>query len=321
MDKTMSMQDRPLVVLGEALLDLLVPRPGVPLAEAEALHPRLGGAPANVAVQAARLGAPVELLTAVGDDPFADRLLGELGREGVNHGHVVRRQGHRTGLTFVQVDEDAERHFFPWRDNAADQTLAAREVPAAVVQGASLFHRGTVSLCAPAVREATRAAVARARDAEVPVSLDVNLRFGMFKDRDELIALAQEAVRTADVVKATVEEAHVLCGPVTEQDVIDRWLADGVRLVMLTRGPDGAVLATPNTQVEVPAPAVRVVDATGAGDAFVGAMLAQLRRHGSLDVDATQLETMGRFACECGAAAVTALGATTAMKRAALPPV
>jgi hypothetical protein len=82
-----------LVVLGEVLCGLFAPRPGLPLKEAPHLVPHFGGAPANVAVQAARLGARVELIGAVGDDPMGAAMLVRLAREGVLTGHVLRLPG------------------------------------------------------------------------------------------------------------------------------------------------------------------------------------------------------------------------------------
>lgn len=315
---------RPAVVLGEALCDLLPPAPGVAVQTADTLRPMLGGAPANVAVQLARLGTPAALITAVGTDPLSLRTLHALRAEGVDTAAIIERARGRIGLTLVTVDADGERAFFPWRAGAADQTLTAAEVDTDLVARARCLVRGTVSMRSPAVREATRAAVDAARGAGVPVVLDVNLRRKMFALEEELFALARESVQHADVVKATREEAAALYAAPhdTDEALCRRVLDDGARLVLLTFGAEGALAATRHDCVRVDAPSVEVVDATGAGDAFVGAATAALfqqpRRSAELEaLTAGDLSALLTFANRAGAAACTALGATTAQLRVA----
>lgn len=310
------------VVLGEALIDLFPPAPGVPFAEAATLVPMLGGAPANVAVQVARLGVPVRLVSAVGADPFGARALRLLRVEGVDVRAVCTRADRRTGLTLVELAEDGERRFTPFRERSADLSLAPTDVDARVVRGASLVHTGTVSLRMPTSRAATLSLVAGARRAGALVSLDVNLRWGMFPSRALLLRLARAAVRHADLVKATREEARVLLDlpRASDDELALRLLARGPRLAMITADAEGALLATAGATVHVAAPQAKVVDATGAGDAFVGAVLATLHGLGVDGVglgqlDAARLHAIGRAGCAAGAAAVTALGATTAMPR------
>ena len=323
----------PAVVLGEVLCDLFVPEPGVALSAAPVLVPMLGGAPANVAVQMARLGCPVELVSAIGTDPLGERALLELEREGVGVRHVQRRRERRTGLTLVQVDRDGERHFFPWRERSADLSLSPDELPARLLEETPLLHRGTVSLRSEPAKGATRAAVARARAAGAIISLDVNLRYRMFPSAERLCSLARSAVRDAHVVKATREEAEALfegqggdaregTSMRTDPDtLIDRLHKAGADLVLLTFDADGARLSSRRARVSVPTPRVQVVDATGAGDAFMGAALAELLARG-LGADELArlsegvLEDIGRRACAAGAAAVTRLGATAGMLRA-----
>ncbi len=307
-------------MLGEVLCDLFPPKGGVPFVEAASLVPRLGGAPANVAVQVARRGVRAGLISAVGADPLGARLLAELKREGVEVAHVRRRASHRTGVTLVEVDADGERRFYPLVDRRADLTLEAADVVPAYVRSFAAVHTGTVCLRTASSRAACRALVKTARAARRLVSLDVNLRWAMYATRDELLRRARAALADADVVKATRDEALALLAAsprVSNQGLAERLLAAGPRLVLLTLDARGAVVANRGASVSVPAPAVEVVDATGAGDAFLGVALAQLLERGTppdaLDADA--LREVGRAACAAGSACCTALGATTAMPR------
>jgi fructokinase len=305
-------------VLGEALLDLFVPRPGRTLVDAECFVPSVGGAPANVAVQLARLGVEVSLWTALGNDAFGTRLVAALSGEGVDVRHVEHVVGKKTGLTFVEVDRKGERAFTPRRELSAVDVLDARSLPLDALTAGTVLHHGTVLLRAPRSRATTRAAVRAARRQGAIVSLDVNLRPAMFPSREAMLTLARAAVGHAHVVKATRDEAAALLGEKRDDLLVDALHARGAHLVCLTLDKKGALLASREARVHVSSPRVRMTDATGAGDAFMGTVLAALlARHvdvselASLDRDA--LREIGRRACTAGAHAVTALGATTGM--------
>jgi len=329
---------RRVVVLGEVLCDVFSSGRGVSLADTSTFVPRLGGAPANVAVQLARLGVDVALISAVGRDPIGARLLRALRDERIDTAHVAVLPGRRTGMTLVEVDRDGERRFYPFRENSADLGLAVRDVSAPLVRRASVLHTGTVSLRSASARAATIRAVSIARRAGALVSLDVNLRWGMFPSRAQLLSLARAAADRADLIKATRDEALALLDlPERAKDdaLVDALLARRhARAVFLTLDARGAILATHARRVHVPAPRVRVVDATGAGDAFIGAAIAHflestpaasvgarsrrappdLRRAlDTLDDDA--LYDIGRSACAAGSATVTRVGATSGMPR------
>ncbi|MBL8955885.1 MAG: carbohydrate kinase [Myxococcaceae bacterium] len=311
---------RGVLVLGEVLCDLFPPKSGVPFVKAASLVPRLGGAPANVAVQVARMGVRSGLVSALGTDPLGDRMLAELKGEGVEVGHVQRRASHRTGVTLVEVDGDGERRFYPLVERRSDLSLCEADVVPAYVRSFAVVHTGTVTLRAASSRAAQQRFVSEARAAGRLVSLDVNLRWGMYATRDELLRRARAALKTADVVKATREEALALLGAsarVSNAKLVERLLAAGPRLVFLTLDAAGAVVANGRASLSVPSPKVKVVDATGAGDAFLGVALAKLAelRATPEAVDAGALAELGHAACRAGAACCTALGATTAMPR------
>lgn len=315
------------VVCGEVLCDLFSPRAGVPLADATRLVPRLGGAPANVAVQLSRLGVGVALVTGVGADPFGERVQRALLAEGVDLRAVRTIAGRRTGATLVEVDADGERRFFGFREASADLALTVADVDRPEVRrlcrDADVVHSGTVSLRTDNARDATRFLQEAGRRHGAMISVDVNLRPGMYPDRALMLERADGAVAAADILKATREEAALVLGrrASTRLAVLaDGLLARGPRLVMLTDGDQPMLVASRHHAVERPALAVRVVDATGAGDAFCGAALAALLEAGvdaeSLhDVDEPTLERVIEAGRRAGAAAVTRMGATSAMIR------
>jgi len=315
------------VVCGEVLCDLFAPRAGIPLADATRLIPRLGGAPANVAVQLARLGLGVALVTGVGPDPFGERVQRALAEEGVDLRAVRTITGRRTGATLVEVDADGERRFFGFREASADLALAVADVDRPDVRGllrrVDIVHSGTVSLRTDNARDATRFLQQTGRQHGAMISVDVNLRPGMYPDRALMLERADGAVGAADILKATREEAALVLGRRASTrlaTLAEGLLARGPLLVMLTDGDQPMLVATRHHVIERPALTVRVVDATGAGDAFCGAALAALLAAGVTartlgDVDAAILGRVIDAGRRAGAAAVTRMGATTAMIR------
>lgn len=314
------------VVLGEVLIDLFSPARGVTVREAVALLPMLGGAPANVAVQLARLGRQVELVGAVGQDPFGDRLLDQLRDENVGQRSVRKVPGRRTGLMLVELDDHGERRFTPWRSQSADFAFTPEDLPPSLFDAElAVLHRGTTWLASASAKQAAAIAGERARQAGAYVSLDLNLAFGVFERREDLLGGALELLREVDVVKASEHEAEALFGPHEPPEQARRFHELGVKLLALTFGEKGARLSSADGGVAfaVP-PSVTVVDTTGAGDAFFGALLSELTRGGVHRSDLAQLppsalQNLVSFAAWAGAQAVTALGATTGMARAERP--
>lgn len=314
------------VVLGEVLVDLFSPTRGVSVREAVALVPMLGGAPANVAVQLARLGRQVELLGAVGRDPFGERLLEQLRAENVGVRHVKQLADRRTGFMLVELDDQGERRFTPWRTGSADFYYRAADLPPACFDDDLAFlHRGTTALAAEASKDAAHRATRQAKEAGAFISLDLNLAYGVFERREALIEGARALLSEADVVKATEEEAVALFGPHEAPQLAERFHERGVSLLALTFGARGARLSTSGGQAAfaIP-PAVDVLDTTGAGDALMGTLLSELTRGGAERADlpklsGEQLQNLASSSVWAGAQAVTALGATTGMVRAERP--
>jgi fructokinase len=311
----------PAIIVGEILCDLFTPARGVLLEEATSLVPHVGGAPANVAIALAWHGAEAELVSALGGDALSRRMRRILADHGVGLRYVLDKPDELVGLLLIAVDADGERHFHPYREGTADLRLVPADLPRDAIARAALVHAGTVTLRDEPIRATTRAALALAREAGVPVSVDVNLRPKLFADAAEMLALAREAAAAADIVKASREEAEQMLGPGTTDRLVDDLHRAGARLVLLTDGDGPYIVSTAAARIIMRPPRVTAVDTTGAGDAFVGAALAWLLRHGlggpgSLTaIDAlgrAELEALGHFAAGNGARAVTALGATGA---------
>jgi fructokinase len=278
------------ICLGEILIDLVSLKSGVRLADAPAFRRAAGGAPANVAVGLARLGARAAFVSKVGDDEFGRFLRATLKREGVDVSGLGTTRQAPTGLAFVSLDRRGDRSFAFYRTPCADALLAPRDLRAAPWRGARVLHYGSISMIAEPSRSATLEAIARARREGLLLSCDPNLRLPLWPSRSRARAGMREALRHADIVKISEEEVDFL-GRVPRAP-----------FVVITRGERGGTVLYDGRRFDYPAFRVRTVDSTGAGDAFVAGLLFGLLRQ------MTAGEAV-RFAAACGALATRSRGA------------
>lgn len=236
---------------------------------------RLGGASANVAVAAARLGAKAAVAGGVGDDKLGDALRKELSEAGVDVSHVVKVKGARTGITFVSRSATGEPSFSPYRSGTADLVLGAEKIVPAMAKARFLVI-GSTSLL-PAARPATEKLLAAAAKAKTAVVVDLNARPHLWADADALRAACKELVAAAVLVKASEKDLGAIAGKRGLS-----WLDEHAKQAtwILTRGENGAACVGPHGQANAPTKRVRCIDATGAGDAFLGGALAILVRGG-----------------------------------------
>jgi fructokinase len=304
------------VCIGEAVLDLVASRRG-PLRAARTFEASSGGAPCNVAVGAARLGARAAFVGVVGDDEFGRLLRDALVDEGVDVSALRHDRARRTDLCFIAVDPSGERSFFYPAPSDARPALGPDDVPPDLLRAARVVHFGgglleTASGVA-AVEKLTDAARGHAT-----VTFDPNPRLHRWADRELLRARLAAAVPRCDVVKCSAEEAVWVAGVAEPAAAARALVARGVALAIVTLGPQGAVWARASDEGAVPAPVVEVVDTTGAGDAFCAALATRLAAEGPpAAIPADRLAAHLRFACEIGSAAVTRLGAIAGVPRCA----
>jgi fructokinase len=251
------------VVIGEALVDLL--ESGDPIV----YHPAIGGAPLNVAVGIARLGARSEFAGSVGDDPWAARMLDFLASAGVGTRGVTTVPGVATTLA-VTTFRGIEPTFRFYGDPPSYGLLT--DVDADLVTTAGLLYCGSMCLLSPSVLGAARKAWATPGPVRV---FDPNVRPVVGVDPD----VVAEFAATADLVKLSAADATALWGDAPER-AAERLLALGAGAVVVTTGAQGALVAHGAATVPVPAPDVTAVDATGAGDATMAGLSWGILTHG-----------------------------------------
>ncbi|MDI3338929.1 MAG: carbohydrate kinase [Sphaerobacter sp.] len=293
----------PVLCLGEILIDL-IGQPAGPADAVEAFIPRVGGAPANVAVALARLGIPAAFLGAVADgDPFAPVLTARLAAEGVDTRWVVAVPDGQTRVAIV-TGPAGRRDFAFYGHPPADTCLTPEHVGRALAQGAAALYLSSLPLTAEPACTAALEAVAAARRAGIPVCFDPNPRPQQWGRATAGRGHCLAVLRAADVVKVSRHDLAVL--GIDEGDY--RTLTAGARLRVLTDGAAGCTFWLDGVRGHQPAFPVASVDETGAGDAFMAALIARGVRSGfryrAADV---------RFAAAAGALTTTRLGAIDAL--------
>jgi fructokinase len=274
---------------------------------------RPGGAPANVAVAASRLGSEAAFVGSVGQDLFGDFILSALDSEGVETDGVSRQKPPtRTSLAFVEIGSDGDREFTFYRSSpAADELLAAEDVTEDLVAGASFVNFGSIPLIREPARSATHRIAELAREHDVPVAFDVNFREHLWEGRDAAREAVDPLLDLSTIVKLGDDELEPLLGTDDVEEATRMLLDRGVILVLVSKGPDGAFYATADYSGEVPSFDVEeVVDATGAGDAFLAATLVHLSDGPFTEERVREATLRG---CAAGALACTAYGAMSAL--------
>ncbi len=234
-----------------------------------------GGDTSNAAIAAARQGARVGYITAVGNDMPGDSFMALWRREGVDTATVQRSDRHQTGVYFVTHDA-AGHHFLHYRTNSAAAMLAPETVPAAAIAQARMLYASGISHGISAqARAAVDQAIAIARRNAVLVAYDTNYRPRLWSPADAATVM-HATMGQVDYALPGIEDVAVMTGLTDPDAILDLYLGLGPRVVVLKMGALGAWVATGAERVHVPAHAVSVVDATGAGDTFCGAFLARM---------------------------------------------
>lgn len=272
---------------------------------------RPGGAPANVAVAAARLGSETAFVGSVGGDLFGDLILRTLEAEGVDTSAVRRCEPPtRTSIAFVEVSGGDRSFTFYRSDPAADELLSPEDVLEEVLSGATFVNFGSIPLIKDPARSAIHRAVELAEELDVPVAFDVNFREHLWESAETAREVVNPLLDRSRIVKLSDDEISPLLGTQRAEEAARILLDRGVALVFVSLGPEGALYATKDFSGEVPSFEVEVVDPTGAGDAFLAAALVRLSKGGW---DEETVRDAARRGTAAGAIACTDYGAMRAL--------
>lgn len=266
-----------ILVCGEALVDLF---PASDASRRRLLEAVPGGSPFNTAIGVARLGRPSAFFGGLSHDGFGRMLRERLTQEGVDLAFAVASDK-LTTLSVVHREPDGSATYAFHGEDKADRALTLADLPAALPATCRAVAFGSYTLAVNPVSE-TYLALARRETGRRAISVDPNVRPTVTPDMTTWRSRFSEFVAQADMVKASDEDVRLAYPGGSVEDAAASWLDAGASLVFITRGRHGASGFSRAGRIDLPAPAIEVVDTVGAGDTFHAAALAELDRRDRL---------------------------------------
>ena len=305
-----------LLSLGELLIDML-PQDS----QNSAYLPIAGGAPANVAVGYAKLGGNAAFCGGMGDDYFAKQLADALTQYNVDTQYLFTVKGSQTAVVIVSLDETGERSFNFYRNNTADLLLNEEHLSHIKWDEVSALHFCSNTLTDSTIANTTLAALELAKNHDKLVSFDVNLRYSLWQNTNDIEPLVRACYANCDIVKLSRDELNFLAEQTkySPDDYLQLLIDEGVSLVFLTDGPQPANVYHKAFKISEAAPLIKAVDTTSAGDAFIAGVLYYLNHNYESTVlaeklnDKTIIKEALKFGLRCGSKACLAKGAFPAL--------
>ena len=309
------MEKKGICAAGELLIDFT---PCGTSSQGQLLYARNpGGAPANVLAMAAKLGIKARLCAVVGSDNFGTFLIESMLAAGIDTRFISRTARARTTLAFVDLDERNDRSFTFYRKPGADILLTDAGIPDEAMEGCGVYHFSGVSLTDEPARGAVLRAARRAKEMGLLVSFDPNYRPFLWPQAAQARQAFEEGMRCADIIKVSEEEVAFLLGQENAAQGAAELAKQYDALVLASCGARGALAANHSGLLgRAEALPVTVADTTGAGDAFLGTILAALAGkeraalHSMTEQEAVELLHLG---CMAGSLTASKLGAIPAL--------
>jgi fructokinase len=306
-----------ILCIGEALIDMICTDKGQSLSKGENFLKKPGGAPTNVAAAIGALGGVVELAAKVGKDPFGHQLIQVMKEFGVETKWMLQDEKHFTTMAFVSLMENGERDFV--FNRGADGQLSNEDIAGINVDDFSIVHFGSATgfLNGP-LKEAYKNLLHAARAKNVFVSFDPNYRHLLFpNDTENFIEQSWYFLQNCNFFKLSDEEALLITKATTVADAATMLLEKTTANFAITIGAEGTLFGYNNSTTIIPSIKISPIDTTGAGDAFVGALLFQLSKMSTIEIEILSLEQWTNIianANKAGARTCEYLGAMEAFK-------
>jgi fructokinase len=303
--------------IGEALIDMICTDRGSRLADGQNFLKKAGGAPANVAAAIAALGGHVDMAAKVGKDPFGQHLIDLLNEMGVDTKWVIQDPSSFTTFAFVSLMEDGERDFY--FNRGADGQLSITDLAGLDLNEYDIVHFGSATGFLPGPLQATYIDLLnKAKEAGALISFDPNYRHLLFpNDTASFVTQSWHYIQSCDFFKLSDEEAILITGLESVDAAAAALRAKTNAVFAITLGKEGTLLSTNNGTEIIASIPITAIDATGAGDAFVGAILYQLIGTKPSALPAQSIEswrTMIANANKAGARTCEYMGAMEAFK-------
>lgn len=306
-----------ILCIGEALIDMICTNKGMTLAEGSDFLKKTGGAPTNVAAAIAALGGEVELAAKVGKDPFGKQLIQTMESFGVGTHAMLEDPHHFTTFAFVSLMHDGERDFV--FNRGADGQLSIDDVDAINLNNVGIIHFGSATGFLPGPLQAAYLhLLQKALHHKIYISFDPNYRHLLFPNNtDSFVSQSWHFLRNCNFFKVSDEEAMLLTNTSTLEAATAFLLKETTGVFAITLGKDGTLLGLNGKQYIIESIPVKPVDTTGAGDAFVGAVLYQLSHLNGTTIQQLSLDEWNKIilnANKAGARTCEYMGAMEAFK-------
>ncbi|QLK86458.1 carbohydrate kinase [Staphylococcus sp. 17KM0847] len=302
--------------IGEALIDFIPKDRDRLLKEVNGFEPQVGGAPCNVAAAVQKLAGHSHLITQLGEDAFGDRIVETLEQIEVNSQFIQRTSSANTALAFVSLTADGERDFSFYRKPSADMLYDPEHIQTIPISSDDIIHFCSVALVESPMKAAHEALIEKARREGATVVFDPNVRLPLWDDHELYQQTIQTFIKQADIVKISDEELEFITQISDEAEAIQSLFQGHVKAVIYTEGSKGARLILQDGTIfsAQPQPVV-AIDTTGAGDAFIGAVIAQLMRHETQPLETLKVhgEEILSFANKVAGHVVQKYGALTSL--------
>jgi fructokinase len=271
----------------------------------------LGGATVNVAVGTRRLGIHAYYLCKLGTDEISQFVEQEFRKENINTSFSVHSPSKKICGVYVHINASGERYFHTYVNETPDEVLNEDELRKGVFEQAKIFYFGSGTLFHEKAKKTTEAALKYAKDFSNMIAFDANLRLKRWVNEQHCRQTVSSFLKYAHLVKLAEDELNFL----TETNSIEAGLEKiskwKIPYLFITMGSKGACAVINGNKVFVPAPAVNAIDTTGAGDAFMSALLYCFHEKG-MPIKLSQIKEYLLFANKIGAAATTKIGSLSA---------
>jgi len=309
--------NKKILCIGEALIDMICTDKGSSLKDGEHFLKKPGGAPTNVAAAIAALGGEVEMSAKVGKDPFGTHLIEVMKEFKIGTQHVIQDPDHFTTFAFVSLLDNGERDFY--FNRGADGMLNDEDVNSININSFGIAHFGSATGFLPGPLQSTyKNMLMKSKESGLFISFDPNYRHLLFgNDQETFIKFSWAFIKHADFFKVSDEEALLLTGKNSVDEAALVFLEKSNGVFAITVGKDGTLLGFQQQTHLVKSIEVNPVDTTGAGDAFVGALLYQLIGYSKDEILGLNLDQwIGFFsnANKAGARTCEYMGAMEAFK-------
>lgn len=268
-----------LICMGELIIDMVPTGKGQSWHDLDCFYKRFGGAPGNVAINYSRLGGDAVMWAGVGKDHFGAFLSSKLEEYGVDIGQIQAHEDYRTTIAFINLDDIGDPSFLFYRNPGSDMFFSLGSDNKLLLSTASILHIGTFSMSSETFRKSQLEAIAIARENDVLVSLDVNIRLAAWFDHDELFSIALELIKLADVVKISLPELQFLTDTDDPIDGLRQLEVREEQFVVVTLREHGCYYKFQGYSGYVPGMTVAFVNGVGTGDGFVAGLLYYLSKN------------------------------------------